>query len=217
MFHTVYKTTNIIDGMFYIGKHSTTNINDSYLGSGKYITRAIKKYGRENFIKEILFVFDDEEECLLKESEILSSIEIPSSSCYNICPVGTGQKQAGIPLNHETKQKIIKNNGMRGKTHSEDARKKISAAHKGKPSWHKGRKKSEETKHRMSQAQKGRFVSEETKHKISEAGKGRNNSNYGKMWITDGVNNLKILKEDIIPSGWYKGRSFMKGYYRVRG
>jgi group I intron endonuclease len=48
----IYKTTNIINGKIYIGKDEK---NDSkYLGSGKILKAAIKKYGRSNFSKEVL-------------------------------------------------------------------------------------------------------------------------------------------------------------------
>lgn len=48
----IYKITNTINGKIYIGKQS--NRNKKYMGSGKWIKRAIKKYGRSNFIKEII-------------------------------------------------------------------------------------------------------------------------------------------------------------------
>lgn len=48
----VYKITNLINGKCYIGKDKHNNPN--YLGSGRRINSAIKKYGKENFIKEIL-------------------------------------------------------------------------------------------------------------------------------------------------------------------
>ena len=59
MIYTVYKITNTINNRYYIGVHKTTNPNDSYYGSGLVIKEAIKKYGKENFIKEILFTFEN--------------------------------------------------------------------------------------------------------------------------------------------------------------
>jgi hypothetical protein len=48
----IYKTTNLINGKIYIGKDSKNN--SKYLGSGLLLKRAILKYGKENFKKEIL-------------------------------------------------------------------------------------------------------------------------------------------------------------------
>ena len=48
----IYKTTNLSDGKYYVGKDTKNNPN--YLGSGLKLQRAVKKYGKENFKKEIL-------------------------------------------------------------------------------------------------------------------------------------------------------------------
>ena len=56
----IYLTTNLINNKKYIGQH-TGQINDSYLGSGVILTKAIEKYGKENFKKEILEICEKEE------------------------------------------------------------------------------------------------------------------------------------------------------------
>lgn len=64
----VYKITNILNGKIYVGKHSAESIDNSYMGSGVAIRRAIGKYGVQNFRKDILSVCESEEE--LNEMEI---------------------------------------------------------------------------------------------------------------------------------------------------
>lgn len=88
--HIVYKITNLINGKYYVGKHSTDDVNDSYMGSGKGIEFAIKKYGIENFKKEILFDFDTEEEALCKEKEIVNAEFVKNPMTYNNAQGGRG-------------------------------------------------------------------------------------------------------------------------------
>lgn len=83
MKYTIYKTTNILNGMFYIGKHQTTNPDDSYLGSGVRLCRAIFKYGKHNFKKEVLYIFASEEEMNYKEQELVDEMLLKDPLCYN--------------------------------------------------------------------------------------------------------------------------------------
>ena len=53
----IYKITNTINGKIYIGKYQGNNFNN-YWGSGKILKNAYKKYGRENFTKEIIYECD---------------------------------------------------------------------------------------------------------------------------------------------------------------
>lgn len=89
-YHYVYKTTNLINNKIYIGKHSTNNLEDGYIGSGTYILIAIKKHGIENFKKEILEFFDSPENALEFESEVVNSKFIRRRDNYNMCLGGSG-------------------------------------------------------------------------------------------------------------------------------
>jgi hypothetical protein len=89
-YHIVYKTVNLINNKFYVGAHSTDNINDDYYGSGSNLILAIKKYGIDAFCKEILHVYDNPLEMFEKEKEIVNLEFISRSDVYNIVEGGYG-------------------------------------------------------------------------------------------------------------------------------
>jgi hypothetical protein len=147
MYYTIYKTTNLITGQFYIGKHQTDNLNDEYIGSGKYIKSAIEKYGKNCFSKEILFVFDNEDEMNKKEKDIITEEFVLRKDTYNLGIGGEGgphfkgkhhtketiekirESRTGSILSEETRQKIKQNNILT----NESRGRKTSIANKGKP------------------------------------------------------------------------------------
>lgn len=90
MYYIVYKTTNLINEKIYVGTHQTKNKDDDYLGSGKRLAVAIKKYGRDNFKKEILFLAESIEDMFLKEKEIVTKEFCKRDDVYNIKPGGWG-------------------------------------------------------------------------------------------------------------------------------
>jgi len=90
MYYYLYKIINNINNKIYIGIHKTTNMNDTYFGSGININRAIKKYGIENFTKEILEFFNAEQEMFDKEAEIVNHDFVNLPNTYNIIEGGSG-------------------------------------------------------------------------------------------------------------------------------
>ena len=89
MKYTVYKTVNLVNGKFYIGVHKTDNPNDDYLGSGKFIKRAVAKYGEQNFRKEILAVFEIQREAFDLEKKLVVEAKV-DPLCYNLKAGGEG-------------------------------------------------------------------------------------------------------------------------------
>jgi len=84
IYHFIYKTTHIDSGKYYIGKHSTNNINDDYLGSGILLKKAIEKYGRENFKREILEIVNTSEEAWLLEEKYITKEVLDDVMSFNI-------------------------------------------------------------------------------------------------------------------------------------
>jgi len=149
MYYTIYKTTNQINGKIYLGKHQTKTIDDSYIGSGVGLKRAIKKYGKENFTKEILFVFDNELEMNLKEKELITEEFVLRKDTYNAGIGGEGGPH------------------FKGKTHSKEVKEKLGFLSKGR----KIKKKPEHLeKEKQTRFEKnnGKFFSEETIEKIRQ-------------------------------------------------
>ncbi len=191
----IYKTINLINGKIYVGQNAKDNPN--YLGSGIILKRAIKKYGKENFKKEIL------QECKTKqelcEAEIYWIAELNAMNQkigYNLHEGGLGgdtftdnPNKENINRKHscETKRKISEslkgNKNCLGRKLLKKSRKKISDANIGNSHSEETKKKlsifntgkhlSEETKMKIANSSKGKFHSEETKKKLSNLKKGK--------------------------------------------
>lgn len=170
----VYLTTNLVNGKQYVGQHLATEFDKSYKGSGHLFLKALSKYGWDNFKCEIICWCNNQEELDYREQ-----CEIAFHCCFS--PNGYNLKYGG---NH-------------GK-HSNETRKKISEANKGRIPWNKGipcsentKKKisesnknpSEKTRKKMSNSAKGKTMSDEARKKMSKAHKGQVAWNKGKTGV----------------------------------
>lgn len=220
MFYCIYRITNKLNGKTYIGQHKYNDLGDNYLGSGILLDRAKKKYGKKNFIKEILYsrirdksTADSMEMFAIKKERALGKAE------YNIADGGQGGN-----LGEEVIRKIVES--RKGYRHSDNTKRKISEAKKGSTPSNKGIPMSDEQKKKISERNKGnkyclgRVLSEETKRKISENGKGKHNNLkgiskseehrlnlskafLGRHWYNNGEVQVQTFE---CPEGFVKGR-----------
>ena len=167
-----------------------------------FLQRAYNLDGEDKFSYEIIHTCNSEEEAKEKELQYLTDLTI-RDKIYNLNYNNSG----GDLLKHHPdkdiiREKIIKShaetvskmtpeerkekygklgekNGMFGKTHTEEARQKMSEMNKGRECHNKGKKLSEETKQKLSEVRKNKYTgkdnpfygkqhSEETKQKIRE-------------------------------------------------
>lgn len=203
-FYFIYRTTNLVNGKIYVGKHKTKRLNDGYVGSGKLLKRAISKYGRENFKTEILEWFSSEVEMNARETELVTEEFCLRDDTYNLCVGGCG----GFSF-------INRNNLSERDAGRHTQRLRREAGFKARVPPNRGELRREQYRLGLRKRPKGGYMegkthSNETKAKISAAkkitSKGERNSQFGSMWITDGILNKKQKAVDPIPLGWYKGR-----------
>lgn len=89
-YYLLYKITNLLNGMIYIGVHKTQNKDDSYMGSGRKIKLAIKEFGIKNFKKTILKECKSQKELFLEESLIVNKKFVKRKDTYNSMIGGKG-------------------------------------------------------------------------------------------------------------------------------
>lgn len=212
-YHYIYKTTCNVNGKYYIGMHSTDNLEDGYLGSGKRLWNSINYHGKENHTKEILEFLKNRKELKKREKEIVNEQLLSEELCMNLQIGGGGgiidenhhikMRKGASDINRvlmkefwadqEKKKKRGENISKVLLNLDEDKKNRMK---NGTISWI-GKKHTDETKKKMSESSKGKGV-------------GEDNSQYGTCWITNGVENKKINKFDLLPEGWVLGRKIKK-------
>jgi group I intron endonuclease len=204
----VYLTINLINNKKYVGSHCTDNLNDNYLGSGKILHIAIRKYGKKNFKKQILKECESAEESRNLEEFYINQYNTLTPNGYNISITGGSGISGKSWGNHteKTKKHLSESlsgekNGFYGKKHTEETKKKIGDKNRNK-------KHSPETIEKMKLAHRGQKLTEEHKRKISESRKGEKNPMYGKPSPMRGKKHTKETKKKI--SNTLKGRKLPK-------
>lgn len=203
-YHYIYKTTNLINSKFYVGMHSTEDLNDEYLGSGTYLRRSIRKYGNENFKLEILEFFESRDE--LVEIELVNESLLKDPLCMNLKLGGRGgwtieQQKKNAFISHKKQRELRKSDLIwSSKVSKNMSNAQIEAYKKGRkvvtPDW-TGLKHTEESKDKMRQKAKLRIKDK--------------NSQFETCWIYN--KKLKINKKiknkelkKYLDINWIKGR-----------
>jgi hypothetical protein len=169
----IYKTTNTVNNKFYIGKDVKNN--PSYLGSGLLLNKAIEKYGKSAFIKEVIEQCDNPTVLAEREKYWIKKFNATDRKIgYNIAFGGLG---GDTFTNNPNKSIIIEKRKISIQRYTNinghapmclDVEKRIEMAKKANAARTiKGYKHSEETKTKIGNAHRGKELSEEVRKKIS--------------------------------------------------
>ena len=231
-YYTIYQITNQVNSKTYIGVHKTDNLEDGYMGSGKYLNNAYKKYGIENFQKEILEIYNSSEEMFDAESILVNEEFVSRKDTYNLKEGGFGgfdyinnnglnnALENGVKGGIATKERLVNDPVLR-ESYKYHYKKRTSDERKASA------KRAKETEIKRYGKCHGTKHTAETKKKMSNAKKGKRtgteNSQYGTCWIynLDLKENKKIQKDNLniyLDQGWIKGciRDFEKYFEKEK-
>lgn len=214
-FHYIYRITNKLNGKFYIGMHSTDNLNDGYFGSGKYLNNSINKHGKENHEMEILEYYFSREDLVLREKELVNQQTVRNPACMNIKVGGDG---GWDHITHDIDflrgQARLMTDTWLEKMKDPDFYERfctsVKLAHNNPTVREKMAASRTSNGRNYNECWIGRKHSDETKQKLRKSKNiGETNSQFGTCWINNGANTKKIKKEDLqiwLNDGWQIGR-----------
>lgn len=172
MFHYIYKVTSK-SGLYYYGRHSTDNMNDGYVGSGKWV-RSLKD--KSTLSKTIVEMCSSVSELKDREKYYISE-HIGNPKCMNHNENSCGFSSVNNPAKTTPKSILSERvtgskNGMYGKTHSDEYKAHLRSVMTGAGNPFYGKSHTEETKKKLSDYRIGKSMSESSKNKISESMRG---------------------------------------------
>ena len=203
-FHFIYKTTCTVTARYYIGMHSTSNLNDGYLGSGRRLWLSIRKYGKANHNMEILEFLPDRISLKEREREIINESLLLDPMCMNLQPGGQG--------GFTSKEHQLKCSAAGGRTTNLEKSRKSSEKMK-----ETNLRRVDEGSHKswkQTYDWNGKSHTEETRQKISQTNAirqaGEKNSQFGTKWITHPQKgSMKVKSTDVskyLAIGYITGR-----------
>ena len=178
-----YKTTNLVNGKFYYGSGQKLN----YIGSGRDLKKAIKKYGEENFKFEILRFFNTREDAYTFENRFLHLYNIKDNiNSYNLTNFGSGGNRIDYKGPKSKEYREISKHNMIEWNKSEESRESnrnrlltnnpMNVSEIRDKAVEALRKWKSENEHPM----KGKFHNDESRKKISETRKEKKIIPYNK-------------------------------------
>jgi len=198
LFHFIYKTTNILTKKYYIGMHSTNNLDDGYMGSGKKLAYSIRKYGQKNHKVEIIEYLSSREELSAREKDIVNLNELAKNNCMNLRVGGLGghnsqtteeikKKISGTQKERYKNGAIIWNKGHKNQTKLNLSKEQIEQRRIAQNKIWMGRKHNAKSIAKMSVSHIGQIpwhkgktdvYSKEVLKKMSESMSGKNHPNF---------------------------------------
>ena len=206
-YHFIYKTTNLVNGKFYVGMHSTDDLEDGYFGSGKILQYSVSKHGIENHQVEILEFLSSREELKKREAEVVNGALLAHPLCMNLKFGGEG----GWDHILTDPRKLSEVQALRSKAGNLAFTEKMKKDETFKELF--SSKVSAGNINRKGKAPKasftGRTHSDETLEKMRKPKNlGESNSQFGLRWIhsKELKCSKRIKKSDPLPEGWQEGR-----------
>ena len=214
-YHYIYKTTCKVTGKFYVGMHSTDDLDDGYLGSGKILGYSRKKYGDENHIREILEMLPSREALKAREKEVVNETLLSDPLNINLKYGGDGGWDHIIESRANLTSMKFQQYKLSGRL-AQNAR--VASRNRTKHSYSVSSKKAwESNRGLMTQAalvgiNKMNSIEANEKRKQTFANRqhsvGEANSQFGTCWVTNGTP-IKIKKEQLdeyLLRGYRRGR-----------
>jgi hypothetical protein len=220
-FHYIYKITRLDEsGKYYIGMHSTDDLDDGYFGSGKLLAYSIKKHGKEKHKKEILEFLGTREALKLREKELVNKELLGDIRCMNLKLGGEGGGKFKDAEHQRKCTEAGKGLGMR--TIIERRKVDQNFDHLYRSALSKAQKNfainnpEEMIKRQKRICLAATSIKSIAKRKLTLASinhqQGEKNSQFGSCWVSNGVKPIKIKKEQLdeyLLNGYSRGRKYI--------